>query len=242
VRIVGYCRISKGDEERPGLSLDAQAEAIRSYCRLYQSEIGEADPEIIREIESAKNVTDRPRLREVLDRIRRGEVRHFICKHTSRWARNFMEAREMLALFEKYGCMFHSVDQRLDTGTATGRLLRDIFLSLDEHERGRISERTRDALRAGKKIETTQTPLHALRAARKMLEVGRAPYGYRFVGGKLVLEFNEQRIVARVHQLRAEGLTLQGIADCLLAEGLQPRKANGWSPGQLYRILKVPAA
>jgi site-specific DNA recombinase len=240
--IVAYVRISKGEPDKPGLSLEAQAEAIRSYCRLYQTEIGEEVPEIVQEIVSAKNVTERPRLREVLERIQRGEVNHFICKHTSRWARNFLEAREMLALFEKHGCMFHSVDQRLDTGTATGRLVRDIFLSLDEHERGRISERTRDALRAGKRIETAHTPLHAHRAARNMLEVGRAPYGYRFVEGKLELDPQEQQIVARVHQLRAEGLTLLAIGEHLVAERLRPRKAKGWSPGQLYRILKVPAA
>lgn len=77
---------------------------------------------------------------------------------------------------------------------------------------------------------------------RKRAEGGRAegrpPYGYRSEGGALVPDEHEQRGLALMLQLHAEGDSLRVIGQKLEAAGFKPKLAARWSAGSVSAILR----
>lgn len=67
---------------------------------------------------------------------------------------------------------------------------------------------------------------------------GRVPYGYRSDNARLVPVPEEQAVIARMRELRSEGLSLRAIAEALEAEGHQPKRGAAWHPTSLARILE----
>jgi Recombinase len=62
---------------------------------------------------------------------------------------------------------------------------------------------------------------------------GRKPYGVRP---------GETENIARMKELRLEGLAVDKIAFALNAEGVRPRASERWHPTSVYRILKAAEA
>ena len=75
--------------------------------------------------------------------------------------------------------------------------------------------------------------------ARGELVSGKPPYGYRLAddGTHLDAEPREQRVIALVQDLRAEGLTIRAIADRLNADNV-PARGKRWHPTTIARLLK----
>ena len=57
---------------------------------------------------------------------------------------------QTVAAIETLGASFESLTEKIDTGSATGRLVFHVFASLAEFERNLISERTREGLKAAR--------------------------------------------------------------------------------------------
>lgn len=76
----------------------------------------------------------------------------------------------------------------------------------------------------------------AKRKARGLI-CGGARYGYRNVGGKLVPDEGEQRILALVRELRALGLSLRAIVGELEARGVLSRAGKPYSRHQVWLML-----
>ena len=66
--------------------------------------------------------------------------------------------------------------------------------------------------------------------------VGGIPYGYRDDGGVLVEVAEEQVVISRARELRAEGLSLRAVGRALIEEGHQPRTGKGWHVQVLARM------
>jgi DNA invertase Pin-like site-specific DNA recombinase len=95
------------------------------------------------------------------------------------------------------------------------------------YERTRISER----MRSGRLIK----------AAAGGYSGGGAPYGYRPDGkGNLEEDTDEQRALALIMQLRADGRTFAEICTQLDADGHKPRHAARWAVGSVHRIVRNP--
>ena len=105
--------------------------------------------------------------------------------------------------------------QAIDTSTDMGRFFLTVMAGAAEMERNLVRERTAAGM-AHKKAKGER--------------VGAVPFGYRVADDGLSLEPNpaEQRVVARVKVLRAEGLTLQAITDRLNADGT-PARVKRWA-------------
>ena len=84
LRVVGYCRVSTAEQAEDGVSLLAQAERVRSYCRLYGLELIciLSDPG-----ESARTL-DRPALREVLGMLEEGRAGGLVVAKLDRLTRS----------------------------------------------------------------------------------------------------------------------------------------------------------
>jgi DNA invertase Pin-like site-specific DNA recombinase len=95
-------------------------------------------------------------------------------------------------------------------------------------ERNVIAERTSAAL-AHKKANGEKTG-------------GYAPYGYQAdEHGKLTLHLEEQRVIGRMRELRADGYSYRGVAETLTREGLFTRKGTPFRQTQIIRILRATA-
>src|SRR5215469_2076822 len=138
-KAAGYIRISKQKEK--GVSLEAQAEKIRAMGIVHDAEV-----EIVADNgETGKN-TRRPGLERVLAMVRHREVALVIVAKLDRVTRSAKDLAEILELFQRRNVSLVSVAESLDTGSASGRLVINIMVSVSQWERETIGERTASAL------------------------------------------------------------------------------------------------
>lgn len=101
-------------------------------------------------IETASGVrSDRPILKEALEFMRKGDT--FVVVRLDRAARSLSHLISLLNELDQRGISFHSINENIDTSSAGGRLVFNIFGSIAEFERDLIRERTRAGLDAARK-------------------------------------------------------------------------------------------
>lgn len=82
-----------------------------------------------------------------------------------------------------------------------------------------------------------------LRAGRRQKHLnggfayGAPPYGFKSEKKALVPVLEEQVVIARMSELRAQGMSLRALASQLDGEGLLPRCGRCWDPSSIGRIL-----
>lgn len=121
---------------------------------------------------SGKSISGRPSIQRVLELISSKKAQHVVILKLDRLARNLKEACEISELMQKKGCNLHSISEKIDAGSTTGKLFYHMISAMAEWERGVISERTVTALSL-KKSKGERISRHA-------------PYGFQFNGDKLV--------------------------------------------------------
>ncbi len=224
MRAVGYIRVSTEEQSREGVSLEMQQSKIRAYAELNDLEL----VEIIEDAGiSGKSIKARPGIQKVIGLGKAKQIDAVIIYKLDRLARNTVETLEIAETLDKKGVGLHSITEKLDTKSPLGRFFFTMLAALAEMERQVIAERTKDALSQKK--------------SRGEKLGGQAPYGYREVDGKLEEDPVEQRIIARVNELRAAGYSYRKIADTLTTEGIQTRKGTPFRETQIIRMLKAVA-
>lgn len=210
MKAVAYVRVSREEEARCGVSLDAQTERIQVYCRLAGLQL----VELIREEgESAgQALRDRPGGRRLLSLVEQGHVQHVVTTKLDRLFRDTVDALLAERDWREREVSLHLVDmggQMLNTSTATGRMLYTIIASFAEFERGQISERTVAAM--------------AIKRARGD-RMGAPP-------------MDDPEILARIYELHDAGQSYRGICAVLEREGHRPKRGATWHPETIRKIL-----
>lgn len=226
MRAMGYVRVSSDEQVTNGVSLDAQEEKIRAYCKAKDWDL----LEVIRdEGISAKNLK-RLGLQSILERIpKRNGKRGFdglIVVKLDRLTRSVGDLAYLNKLFEVNRVSFVSIQESVDTSTASGRLFHNIIASLAEWERGVISERTRDALRHKRNIGE---------------RAGEIPYGYQVsVDGKSLEPIQkEQEVLNTIKTLRhSSSMSYWKISDHLNEQGITTKKGFRWYPESVRSVLQ----
>jgi len=133
---IGYARVSTADQ-----TLSMQLDALRAAgCeRVYQ------------ETASGKQA-DRPELAQALKALRPGDT--LMVWRLDRLGRSLPHLIQTVASIEKQGASFESITEKIDTHSATGRLVFHVFSALAEFERNLISERTKEGLQAARRRGT----------------------------------------------------------------------------------------
>lgn len=222
--ILGYCRVSTQEQASKGISLDSQADKIRQYAEFKNMYIKEmyVDAGI-----SGKNIEDRPALVRLLDDIKPKE--HLVVLSLSRLIRNAKQATEIDELLKKKGAYLIALDLDVNTRTAVGRLIFQVFNSLNEFERTQTAERISINLNYKSQHGKLQT---------------KAPYGWKFEGPgqewsrveteqKVIQEMREWK--RKEPQITVAEITRRLNAEC--AYGLVLRKAKIWYHNQVKNIL-----
>jgi len=222
MRAIGYIRVSTDKQADKGCSLEAQQEKIRAMAVVQGTEIADL---IVDAGESAKNLK-RPGMERILKLVQAGDVDKVIVAKLDRLTRSVRDLADLLEIFQRKGVSLVSVAESLDTGSAAGRLVLNIMVSVSQWEREAIGERTRDALQ--------------LKRSRQEY-LGNAPYGFRLAADRKHVEPDrgEQTILKRIRTLRQDGMSLRAIAAELNRRRLTTRQGSRWRMEYVARLLKA---
>jgi DNA invertase Pin-like site-specific DNA recombinase len=161
--------------------------------------------EVVRERESKTGgALDRAGLSYVIERIAAGEATCIVVSALDKLSRSVSELGTIVQWLERNDVRLVAVDIELDTGSPGGHATARALASVARWEHERLSERTRSGLAA----------------ARAKRRDGSGP------------DWIEIR--QRIAQMRADGMTLQAIADRLNAEGVPTQRGGAeWRPSSV---------
>ena len=131
--LIGYARISKGDEQSNALQLKALKQV--GCKRVYEEA-------------ASGGRWDRPELHRMLDQLREGDV--VIVWKLDRLSRSLKDLLLILEKVDEAGAGFRSITEHVDTTTSAGRMMMHMLGSFAEFERSMIRERTRAGLSAAR--------------------------------------------------------------------------------------------
>jgi DNA invertase Pin-like site-specific DNA recombinase len=207
LRLIGYVRVSTAEQARSGLGAAAQRAKIAEAV----ARDGHQIVDVIADDGEHGTSLQRPGLHRALEAIAAGEADGLVAVKLDRVSRSVVDFGTLLAWFTEAKAALVILDPAIDTTTAAGRLVANVFASVAEWEADTITERTRDAL--------------AAKRAR----------GER-IGRPAVVE--DARLAKRIRSMRDRGMTLRAIADKLNEDGVPTvRSAARWQVSAVQSVL-----
>ena len=234
MKAIGYARVSTLEQVNEGVSLDAQVARIQAYATLRGLDL----VEVVREegVSGGTPFASRPASSQVLARLAAGDVGAIVVCKLDRAFRDAGDALNVTAAWDRAGVALHVLDMggnSLDTASAMGRMFLTMAAGFAELERNLIGERTAAALAhlRGAGVRLGGEGLGWQRAEETDAE-----------GRKLVQEVPEEvETLQRIHELRAAGLPLRGIAERLTSEGRRTKRGGRWAAETVRLILERSA-
>jgi site-specific DNA recombinase len=228
--VIGYGRVSMEEQATKGASLEMQELKIRQHCATHDLNLLRVvlDPGF-----SGKDL-DRPGITEVLEclRQRKGGADGVVIYKLDRLTRSLRDWADLITEFfgDKGQKRLLSVNDSIDTGTAGGRMVLNVLMSVAQWEREIIGERTRDALQA--KIGRGE-------------RCGKIRYGYDLApdGRTLVRNEREQETIRVMQEWKAAGKSYREMVKLVEDLGIETKEGNRlWVPSTIHRILTRPVA
>jgi DNA invertase Pin-like site-specific DNA recombinase len=164
--------------------------------------------EVVREREpKAGKALDRAGLSYLIERLATGDASCIVVTGLERLSRSVAELGTIVQWLERNSVRLVAVDLDLDTASPGGQTTAKALASVGGWERERLSERTRKGLAAA-------------RAKRRAAAGSAAP--------------DWDAIKKRIAAMRADGMTLQAIADVLNKEGVPTQRGGSeWRPSSV---------
>ena len=187
--------------------LKLQASVIKRECERHNLRLIELVAD--REPDSGKGLS-RPGLAYALDRIRSGDATGLIVSELSRITYSAAELGTIVEWLSSQDLRLIAAASSLDTDNEYGRLAAQLIIEVSRWERTRLSQRTRKGLEAARMRGKT---------------TGRSAVA------------DNRDLTERINQMRAQGMTLQAIADRLNEEGVPTVRG-----GAKWRHSSVQAA
>lgn len=219
MRVIGYVRVSTEEQASSGCSLAAQADKIRSYCGLY----GISLVDIIEDAGQSAKTLGRPGLQQALSMLVCGSANGLVIAKLDRLTRS---VRDWATLIERYfdgRTSLLSVEDKIDTQTAAGRVVLNLLIAISQWERETIGERTATALR---------------HRQRQGIHVGSAPFGAQIQDGRLIGDEQELRVVTLALDYRRQMMSYQNIADEFIQLRIPTKRGGKWRPQTIRQIIK----
>lgn len=162
---IGYARVSTQDQ-----NLNLQVDALQKVgCEiLFQEKI------------SGKS-KERPELDKMFGKLRKGDT--VVVWKLDRLGRSLKDLIDLVTKMQQMGVGFLSIQDGINTSTATGRFTFNIFASLAEFEREIISERTKAGLnsarargrKGGRPAGYTQDTIRKIKAVKTLYDANNSP-------------------------------------------------------------------
>jgi DNA invertase Pin-like site-specific DNA recombinase len=193
-----------GSAVRVAAEMNAQRAAIERRCALGDLEL----VELVGDRETKESpALGRTGLTHALQRMADGDALCLVVAGLGQLGRSIAELGELLRWLDDLGGRLVVLDLGVDTATEAGRATATALASVGEWERERLSERTRAGLQAA-------------RAKRRADAAGTGEH--------------TEALRRRIAAMRTDGMTLQGIADTLNAEGVPTLRGGAtWRPSSV---------
>ncbi len=222
-----YCRVSGAGQE-DNASLPTQEAACRAYVLASGYAVDEAY--VIREVHTAAELWQRPKLTALRAALRQGTIGAVVCYALDRLSRKQTHLAIIVDECERAGVELLFVTEEFER-SAVGDFIRSAKAFAAELEREKIKERMQRGL---------QARIHS----GKPVPGCRALFGYRWrdeAKSGLIVDETTAPIVRRIFAAIVAGQTLAQIARDLNAEGIPtPTGKAHWHRSALHAIVKHP--
>lgn len=207
-RALGYVSVPAGANGNASAEVSRQTAAIERACVQRGLEL----LRVVRDDEAAAGGDfERPGLRQVLEQIAAGEASCMVVGGLERLGRSASAVGTIVSWFEADERRLVAADLELDTGTTTGKVAARALVAAGQLQRRKLAERTRRGLAA---------------ARAKGAGAGRPSVS------------DQPDLREQIALLRAEGKTLQAIADELNAENVPTlRGGTHWRPSSVQAAV-----
>jgi site-specific DNA recombinase len=167
-----YVRVSTEEQAKQGISLSAQEEALKNYASALGYDILKIYKD---EGKSGKDIKGRPEMKQILEDAQKHKFQAIFIYKLDRFSRSLRDLIETIEKLKEWGIDFISLQDKIETTSASGKLMFHIISAFAEFERNVTSERTKFSM---------------AKQARDGRVVTRAPFGYKLENKKLVQSEN----------------------------------------------------
>src|SRR3989344_1773573 len=165
-----YIRVSTEEQVQHGFSLAAQEDALKNCC----SALGYEIYKIYRdEGKSAKDIKHRPAMQEMLQEAEQKKFSAIYIYKLDRFSRSLKDLILTIEKLKEWGVDFISLQDRIETASASGKLMFHIISAFAEFERNIIGERTTFGME---------------RKSKEGGAITKPPLGYKMVDKKLIVD------------------------------------------------------
>jgi DNA invertase Pin-like site-specific DNA recombinase len=229
-KVIGYARISstavkKGQVKVEGdnNSIEVQVKRIKDYCKFKELEL--VDILIDEDVSGGTEFETRGAGSKAIEYFDKG-VKTIIATKIDRMFRDTADALLTSKKWNKQNIEMHFVDMggvSFNTRTANGKFFFTFMVANAEYEKDITGERTKAVL--NNKKETGKAYCAAV-------------LGYDNVGGKMVRNEEEFKIIDIVFDLKSKGYTPARIALMLNKSNYRAKKGGDFFPSTIQAILK----
>ena len=213
-----YIRVSTEDQAREGFSLPEQEKRLRAMCEYKNYEIYKVykDAGI-----SAKTGNKRPAFEELKEDIRNKKCNTIVVLKLDRLTRSVYDWENIMKFLEENNAYLDCANDDINTTNANGRMVARLLTTVSQNEIERTSERTKIGLAGAIKVGNIPN---------------KAPFGYKHVNKKLVIDPLTKDEVIRIFNLYFEGNSYQTIANIYNEEKIFEK--TNWCDITILRILE----
>ena len=213
-----YIRVSTEDQAREGFSLPEQEKRLRAMCEYKGYEIYKIykDAGI-----SAKTGNYRPAFEELKEDIKNKKCNTIVVLKLDRLTRSVYDWENIMKFLEENNAYLDCANDDINTTNANGRMVARLLTTVSQNEIERTSERTKVGLAGAIKVGNIPN---------------KAPFGYKHVSKKLVIDPIKKDEVIRIFNLYYEGNSYQTISNIYNEEKVFGK--TNWCDSTILRILE----
>lgn len=220
-----YARVST---DKQGESVSHQISLLRDYAKHQGNDWIVNDAYVYRDDGvSGTMITKRYAVQQMIQDAKSGLFDTVLFKGISRFARDIVDAVNMLRIFRSLNIRVISFEENYDSAKSEDDFLFTIHAAVAQQESAKIGLRTRlghyELAKQGKWVK------------------GRTPFGYGkdTVTKKLVVNEDEAHVVRVIYDMYTNrGIGSRGISHYLNERGLKPRSKKLWNGETVIKILK----
>jgi DNA invertase Pin-like site-specific DNA recombinase len=179
-RAVIYVRVSTEEQAREGFSLNAQESALKEYVHMMGYDLYKIYRD---EGKSAKDIEHRPALQQLLKDAEKKYFKAIFVYKLDRFSRSLKDLILTIERLKSLNIDFISLQDKIETASASGKLMFHIISSFAEFERDIISERTRFGM---------------IEKAKEGGVISKAPFGYKIQDGLLVVDPEKKELLIQI--------------------------------------------
>lgn len=202
-----YVRVSTQEQAQQGFSLDAQQESLENYAKALGYEIFRIYRD---EGKSAKDLK-RPQMSRMLEDATSKKFSAIFTYKLDRFSRSLKDLILTIDRLKDLGIDFVSLQDKIETASASGKLMFHIISAFAEFERNIIGDRTKFGME---------------KKAKEGSFITKAPKGYRLVNKKLVPSEEKEKVREMFAEFLGGNVSLTALA-----------KRNGMTTSGVKKLL-----